>query len=126
MNLSGASILRASCFAWCTGLKEVVCPKNVVYFGNNIFYNCHIKLTIECDNKELMTVEPYAFYFMGLNSSISFTSVTKPETEIGVKATGNGSYYYNSQFYVEEKLYKPGTWCKYYYHCAIPLSYASA
>jgi len=126
LNLSGASILRASCFAWCTGLKEVVCPKNVVYFGNNIFYNCHIKLTIECDNKALMTVEPYAFYFMGLNSSVSFTGVTKPETEIGVKATGNGSYYYNSQFYVEEKLYKPGTWCKYYYHCAIPLSFASA
>ena len=73
-----------------------------------------------------MTVEPYAFYFMGLNSSVSFTGVTKPETLIGVKATGNGSYYYNSQFYVEENVYKPGTWCIYYYHCAIPLSFVSA
>ena len=126
LDLSGALRLRASCFAWCTGLTTVVCPKNVVYFGANIFYNCNIALTIECDDKSLMTVEPYAFYYMGRNSSVSFTGVSAPETQTGVSATGNNSYYYNSHSYVEEKLYKPGIWCRYYYHIAIPLSFASS
>ena len=126
LDLSGALRLRASCFAWCSGLTNVVCPKNVVYFGSNIFYNCNIKLTIECNDKSLMTVEPYAFYFMGGNSTVSFSGVTAPETLTGVPATGNNSYYYNSHSYVEQNLYKPGIWCKYYYHIAIPLSFASS
>ena len=25
--------------------------------------------------------------------------------------------------YVEKNLYLPGVWCKYYYHCAIPLTF---
>ena len=128
LDLSGASILRHSCFAWCTGLTTVTCPKNVVYFGGNIFYNCNIDLTIECDDKTLMTVEPYAFYYMGRNSSVTFSAVTEPETLTGVIATTTDSinYYYNSQNYVEENVYKPGIWCKYYYHIAIPLTFASA
>ena len=126
LDLSGASKLRASCFAWCTGLSTVVCPKNVVYFGSNVFYDCNINLTIECDDKTFMTVEPYAFYFMGGNSSVSFTGVTEPETITGAPATGGNSYYYNSQSYVEQNLYKPGIWCKYYYHVAIPLNFVTA
>ena len=125
LDLCGVSKLRASCFAWCKKLTNVICPKNVVYFGANIFYDCNINLTIECDNKSLMTVEPYAFYFMGRKSTISFTGVTAPETQTGVSATGNNSYYYNSHSYLEQKLYKPGIWCKYYYHVAIPLSFTS-
>lgn len=121
LDLSGASILRASSFAWCTGLSEVVCPKNVVYFGGNVFYGCNINLTIECDDISLMTVEPYAFYYMGFNSVISFTGVREPTNVIGVSANASGSnnYYYCSQNYVENKVYKPGVWCKYYYHVAI-------
>ncbi|MBO6243273.1 MAG: leucine-rich repeat domain-containing protein, partial [Clostridia bacterium] len=118
LDLSGASKLRASCFAWCLGLKKVICPKNVVYFGSDIFCNCNIELIIECDDKTLMTVEPYAFYFMGRISNVSFTGVTAPETITYAPATGGNSYYYNSHSYVEEKLYKPGIWCKYYYHIA--------
>ena len=126
LDLSGASKLRASCFAWCLGLKKVICPKNVVYFGSDIFCNCNIELIIECDDKTLMTVEPYAFYFMGRNSNVSFTGVTAPETITYAPATGGNSYYYNSHSYVEEKLYKPGIWCKYYYHIAVPLNFVSS
>ena len=68
-----------------------------------------------------MTVEPYAFYFMGRNSSVTFSAITAPESPRGVSATGANSYYYNSHSYVEQKVYLPGVWCKYYYHCAIPL-----
>ena len=125
LDLTGCSKLRASCFAWCTGLKEVTCPKNVVYFGANIFYNCNIELIIECDDKALMTVEPYAFYFMGRNSSVSFTAITAPETQTNVGANSANNYYYFSHSYLEQNLYKPGIWCKYYYHVAIPLSFAS-
>ena len=125
LDLTGASILRASSFAWCTGLTEVVCPRNVVYFGANVFYNCNINLTIECDDISLMTVEPYAFYFMGFNSKIEFTGISKPTSVIGVAATGSNSYYYNSQNYVEKVLYKPGVWCKYYYHVAIEPKFKS-
>ena len=123
VDLSGVSHLRASCFTWCTGLTEVVCPKNVVYFGWNIFGDCNVKLTIECDDKSLMTMEPYAFYFMGRNSSVTFSAITAPESPRGVSATGANSYYYNSHSYVEQKVYLPGVWCKYYYHCAIPLTF---
>jgi len=123
LDLSGALRLRGSCFAWCTGLKEVTCPKNVVYFGHNIFYNCNIKLVIEADDKSLMTVEPYAFYFMGRDSSVTFSNISAPESPRGVSATGANSYYYNSHSYVEQKVYLPGVWCKYYYHIAIPLTF---
>ena len=55
-----------------------------------------------------MTVEPYAFYFMGRNSSIKFTGITAaPSTLTGVGANSDKNYYYNSQNYVEEKVYKP-------------------
>ena len=126
LDLSGVTKLRASCFAWCTGLTTVVCPVNVVYFGANVFYNCNIALTIECNDKTLMTVEPYAFYFMGRNSSITFSAITEPTTLTNVPATGGNSYYYNSHSYVEQNLYKPGIWCKYYYHVAIPITFAFA
>ena len=126
LDLSGVLRLRASCFAWCTGLTEVDCPKNVVYFGANVFYNCNIVLTIECDDKSLMTVEPYAFYFMGRNSSVTFSEISAPESPRGVSATGSNSYYYNSHSYVEKNVYLPGVWCKYYYHIAIPLSFGKS
>ena len=104
-------------------VKIVVCPKNVVYFGANIFFNCNIKLTIECDDKSLMTVEPYTFYYMGRNSSISFTGVTEPTDLTSVIASANKGYYYNSHSYVEQECYKPGVWCKNYQHCAIPINF---
>ena len=118
VDLTGVKILRASSFAWCKSLKKLVCPKNVVYFGSNCFYNDNIDLTIECDDISLMTVEPYAFYYIGFDSKINFTGISKPSNVIGVSATANG-YYYNSQSYVERKVYKPGVWCKYYYHVAV-------
>jgi len=118
VDLTGVKILRASSFAWCSNLRKLVCPKNVVYFGSNCFYNDNIDLTIECDDISLMTVEPYAFYFIGFDSKIKFTGVSKPTDLKGVSATANG-YYYNSQSYVERKVYNPGVWCKYYYHVAV-------
>ena len=118
VDLTGVRILRASSFAWCKNLRKLVCPKNVVYFGSNCFYNDNIDLTIECDDISLMTVEPYAFYFIGFESKIKFTGISKPTNVIGVSATANG-YYYNSHSYVERKVYKPGVWCKYYYHVAV-------
>ena len=65
----------------------------MVYFGKNIFYDCNIDLTIECDDKTLMTVEPYAFYFMGRNSNVKFTAVTEPKTLTGVGANNTNNYY---------------------------------
>ena len=119
VDLTNVKILRASCFAWCPNLQKIVCPKSVVYFGSNSFYKDNIDLTIQCDNISQMTVEPYAFYFIGFNSKINFTGVSQPTNVVGVPATGNNSYYYNSQSYVERNFYKPGVWCKYYYHVAV-------
>jgi hypothetical protein len=119
VDLTDVKILRASCFAWCPSLQKIVCPKSVVYFGSNCFYRDNIDLTIQCDNISQMTVEPYAFYFIGFNSKINFTGVSQPTNVVGVPATGNNSYYYNSQSYVERNFYKPGVWCKYYYHVAV-------
>ena len=119
VDLTDVKILRASCFAWCKSLENLVCPKSVVYFGANCFYNDNINLTIECDDINLMTVEPYAFYYIGFKSKIRFTGISEPENLIGVPATGNDSYYYNSHSYVENEVYKEGVWCKYYYHVAV-------
>ena len=128
IDLSGVSILRASCFAWCTGLTNVICPKNVIYFGANIFFNCNINLIIECDNRDLITVEPYAFYYIGRNSSITFNALTEPkaETLAIIPAASNAAitYYYHSHSYLEKNVYKPGVWCKYYSHITIPLSFS--
>ena len=119
LDLTDVKILRASCFAWCTGLENVVCPKSVVYFGANCFYNCNINLTIECDNAGAMTVEPYAFYFIGLNSKIHFTGVSMPTNTIGVGARGKDDYFYFSQNYMEQNVYKTGVWCNAFYHVAV-------
>ena len=119
VDLTGVKILRASCFAWCKSLEKVVCPNSVVYFGANCFYNDNVDLTIECDNISLMTVEPYAFYFIGFKSKINFTGINEPTTLTGVSATGDGSYYYSSHSYVEKSVYLEGVWCKYYYHVAV-------
>ena len=121
VDLTGVKILRASCFAWCKSLKNLVCPKTVTYFGSNCFYNDNINLTIECDDISLMTVEPYAFYFIGFDSKINFTGVSEPTNLLGVSATTQNSvnYYYNSHSYVEKNVYKEGVWCKYYYHVKV-------
>ena len=129
IDLSGVSKLRASCFALCTGLTKVICPKNVVYFGANIFFNCDIELIIECDNRDLITVEPYAFYYMGRKSSIAFTSLAEPKTEtlaiIPAASNAANTYYYHSHSYLEQNVYKPGVWCKYYSHIVIPLTFSA-
>ena len=119
VDLTNVKILRASCFAWCKSLENLVCPKSVVYFGANCFYNDNINLIIECDDISLMTVEPYAFYFIGFKSTISFIGVSPPTNLKGVSATGNSSYFYNSHSYVENEVYIEGVWCKYYYHVAV-------
>ena len=116
LDLTDVKILRASCFALCTGLQNVTCPKSVVYFGGNCFYNCNINLTIQCDNSGAMTVEPYAFYFIGEKSKINFTGISMPTKTIPVAARGKDDYYYNSQSFLEQNLYKTGVWCHYYYH----------
>lgn len=121
VNLTDVKILRASCFAWCKNLREVICPKSVVYFGSNCFYNDNIDLTIECEDSSKMTVEPYAFYYIGFNSKIYFTGINQPTDlkSYAVTATGNPTYYYRSHSFVEENVYKEGIWVKYYYHVAV-------
>ena len=118
LDLTDVKILRASCFAWCTGLQNVTCPNSIVYFGGNCFYNCNINLTIECNNSGAMTVEPYAFYFIGLKSKINFTGISMPTNTIAVPARGKDDYYYNSQSFLEQNLYKTGVWCNSFYHVA--------
>ena len=105
VDLTDVKILRASCFAWFYNLKKLKFPKSVVYFGSNYFYNDNIELIIECDDISKMTMEPYAFYFIGLNSTITFTALTgEPSNLKSIAATGSNSYYYNSQSYVEKNV----------------------
>ena len=74
-----------------------------------------------------MTVEPYAFYFMGRNSSLTFSGITAaPSTLTSVVANSAKNYYYYSQNYMEANVYKSGIWCKYYYHIAIPPKFGSS
>ena len=120
VDMTDVKILRASCFAWCYNLRKLICPKSVVYFGANCFYNDNIDLTIECEDINSMTVEPYAFYFIGINSKINFTGISQPNNLVPVPAKGENSYFYNSHSYVERNFYKKGVWCKYYYHVAVP------
>ena len=124
LDLTDVKILRASCFALCTGLQNVTCPKSVTYFGSCCFYGCNINLIIECDNSGAMTVEPYAFYFIGINSTIKFTGVSAPANTVGVPARGkDNDYYYNSQNFLEANFYKAGTWYNSYYHVAVMPTY---
>ena len=126
LDLTGVTILRNSCFALCSSLRTVICPSSVVYFGANCFYNDNINLTIKASDTSLMTVEPYAFYFIGRNSSITFTSLTgEPSTLKSIAATGSNSYYYNSQSYVEKNVYTANVWCKYWYHVAVPPQFST-
>ena len=124
LDLTDVKILRASCFALCTGLQNVTCPKSVTYFGSNCFYGCNINLIIECDNSGAMTVEPYAFYFIGINSTIKFTGVSAPANTLGVPARGkDNDLYYNSQNFLEANFYKTGVWYNSYYHVAVMPTY---
>ena len=83
-------------------------------------------MTIQASDTSLMTVEPYAFYFIGRNSTIKFTALTgEPSNLKGIPATGTGSYYYNSQSYVEKNVYTADVWCKYWYHVAVPPQFSS-
>ena len=123
VDLTDVKILRASCFALCTGLQNVICPKSVVYFGGNCFYNCNINLEIQCDNSGAMTVEPYALYFIGEKSKIKFSGISMPTNTIGVVARGKDDYYYFSQSYLEQNLYKTGVWCNSFYHVAVMPSF---
>ena len=120
VDLTDVKILRASCFVWCKNLKKLICPKSVVYFGANLFYGDDIDLTIECDNINLMTVEPHAFYFIGRNSTINFTGIKEPTNLTDVPAFEGNSYHYYSHSYVEKDCYKEGVWCRFYYHVAVP------
>ena len=115
VDLTDVKILRASCFAWFYNLKKLKFPKSVVYFGSNYFYNDNIELIIECDDISKMTMEPYAFYFIGLNSKTNFTGINPPNKLIGVGTRGKGDFYYNSHSFMEKFVYKEGVWCIYYY-----------
>ena len=54
-----------------------------------------------------MTVEPYAFYFIGFNSKINFTGLSQPIDVVAVPATGNNSYYYNAKVLSKETFTNP-------------------
>ena len=66
-----------------------------------------------------MTVEPYAFYFIGLKSKINFSGVGMPSNTIAVVCRGKDDYYYFSQNYMEQNVYKTGVWCNSFYHVAV-------
>ena len=126
VNLTGVKILRASCFAWCKSLKTLNCPKSVVYFGGNCFYGDNIDITIECDNIKSMTVEPYAFFYIGDQSKVTFKNLQQPTTLTSVSgdsAKSTGTYFTYSHSYVEKNVYKPGVWCNLYYHVRLPLNF---
>ena len=124
--MTGVKILRASCFAWCKSLKTLNCPKSVVYFGGNCFYGDNIDITIECDNIKSMTVEPYAFFYIGDQSKVTFKNLQQPTTLTSVSgdsAKSTGTYFTYSHSYVEKNVYKPGVWCNLYYHVRLPLNF---
>ena len=125
VNLTGVTTLRASCFAWCKSLKTLTCPKSVVYFGANCFYDDNINITIECDNVKSMTVEPYAFFYIGENSKVTFKNLQQPTTlkSVSGDSASSSSYFTYSHSYVEKNIYKPGVWCNLYYHVRLPLNF---
>jgi hypothetical protein len=126
LDLTGVTTIRSSAFYECKSLKSVNCPESVIYFGTNCFYLDDIDLIINCTDSSIMTVEPYAFYFMGRNSTITFTGLSSAPSVVGYSYTGSNSYYYYSQLYMENNVYSPGKWAKYFYHCAIPVKYTGS
>ena len=125
VNLTDVKILRASCFALCKSLKTLNCPKSVVYFGANCFYDDNIDITIECDNIKSMTVEPYAFFYIGEQSKVTFKNISQPTTLTSVSgdSAGSNTYFNYSNSYVEKNVYKQGVWCNLYYHIRLPLNF---
>ena len=126
LDLTGVTTIRSSAFYECKSLTSVNCPESVIYFGTNCFYLDDIDLIINCTDSSIMTVEPYAFYFMGRNSTITFTGLSLAPSVVGYSYTGSNSYYYYSQLYMENNVYSPGKWAKYFYHCAIPVKYTGS
>ncbi|MCR5725043.1 MAG: leucine-rich repeat domain-containing protein [Treponema sp.] len=119
VNLTGVTALRASAFANCTSLTSVACPATLVYFGANCFYNDDVALTIAATSASAMTVEPYAFYFIGRNASIKFTGISAAASVTSFTCVGSSDYYYYSQNYMEQNYYKTGVWGKTWYHVAV-------
>ncbi|MCR5723918.1 MAG: leucine-rich repeat domain-containing protein [Treponema sp.] len=121
VDLTGVKYLRHAAFANCTALTAVTCPDTLVYFGANCFYNDDVALTIEAADSSAMTMEPYAFFFIGRNATITFTGISAaPSTLTSMPASGNNpQYLYNCQEYLEDTVYTAGTWCYYWYHVAV-------
>ena len=62
-----------------------------------MFLNDDIELTIECDDVNSMTVEPYSFYFFFFFSQINFTGIEGPNDEMqSFTAKDSNDYYYVS------------------------------
>lgn len=119
LDLTGVTTLRSSAFANCTALSSVSCPSTVVYFGANCFYNDDVALTIAATDASAMTVEPYAFYFIGRDASIAFTGISAAGSTTAFTCVGTSDYYYYSQNYMEANYYTTGVWGKYWYHVAV-------
>lgn len=120
LDLTGVTTLRSSAFANCTSLSRVYCPSTLVYFGANCFYNDDVALTIAATNASAMTVEPYAFFFIGRGASISFTGISGAPAVTAFTCVGSSDYYYYSQNYMENTYYKTGVWGKSWYAVAVP------
>ena len=121
VSLTGVKYLRHGAFANCTALTAVSCPESLVYFGANCFYNDNITLTIAATDTATMTMEPYAFFFIGRGSTIKFTGVAAAATVRNL--TGNDAKRDYSVDYLEKNIFTAGYWDRYFYHIAVPPTY---
>mgnify|MGYP002624586606 FL=1 len=117
-TLTGVKYLRHAAFANCTALTAVTCPETLVYFGANCFYGDDVAVTIEATDASAVTMEPYAFFFIGRKGSITFTGISaSPDLQ---NLTGSDAKRYYTVDTLEQETYTAGYWDSYWYHVAVP------
>ncbi|MCR5724950.1 MAG: leucine-rich repeat domain-containing protein [Treponema sp.] len=117
VDLTGVKYLRNNAFANCTSLTSLTCPASLVYFGANCFYNDDVALTIAATDSSAVTLETYAFYFIGRNASITFSAITSAaETDSSAAGKKKDGYSVSG---LESSYYTAGIWATYWYHVAV-------
>lgn len=124
VTLTGVKYLRHAAFANCTALTAVTCPSTLVYFGANCFYNDDVALTIQATDSSAMTMEPYAFFFIGRNASITFTNIASSSVT-STSLTGSDAKRYYTVDTLEVETYTAGYWDSYWYHVAVAPTYSN-
>ena len=85
--LNTLTSIPSYCFQSCTGLKNIIIPKNVKTINERAFYSCTSLTSIDYQTTALTSIGNYAFYQCYANNSLSI-----PDT---VKSIGSYAFHYN-------------------------------